>query len=163
MEEAKLTKSAMDKENKEWFPVWAQIECLRTGLLHCRCSFGIGIDFPWSCFSPGQFELVFFWGYLCNVSEWFPWATPERSSRTEKNCPLLRWAFEVLSHVLGVSASIVFPGTLCRPRSVSHLCPRSPFSLNQGSGVLFRWNTLPSRLMVGVIPISQGSAQTSLL
>lgn len=87
MEEAKLIKSAMDKENKEWLPVWGQIECLRTGLLDCRCWFGIGIDFPWSSFSHGQFALVSFWGYLYNVSEWFPWATPERSSRTEKTAP----------------------------------------------------------------------------
>lgn len=149
LEEAKLTKSAMDKENKEWFPVWAQTECVRAGFLNCKCWFAIGIDFPWSCFSCGQFDTEFFWSYLYNASKCFPWATQERSARTAKTATFLdrhSQSSHLASHAYWCHVLWYTVQT-----TVS-------FSLNQGSGVLFRWSPPPSPLIVEELPISQASS-----
>lgn len=153
LDEAKLTKSATDKENKEWFPGSAQTKSLKASFLNCSCWFAVGIDFPWSCLSHGQCELAFFWGYLYNVGEWFPWAAPGISTRTENTSPFSD-SHSQSSHL--VSAS---PLALCSfIHCADHVCrsPVStvPFSLNQGSGALFRRNTLPSLLMMGALSIS---------
>lgn len=95
-----------------------------------RCWFFLELLFSWTT----QYSVC--WGWLYNVGKWFPWATPERPARTEKNQKLLRQPFTVLCPGLWVSTKATFPRcTIQTTFCLSPVCALA-FFLNSGSAVL---------------------------
>lgn len=139
------------KDNKQWFPIWAQIEYLRAGSLNFRCWFVIDTDFPWSCFFHGQFDGAFSGViYTMLVNDCL-----EQYQRDQPEQKKLPTAWIDIDSLLRCSfpQTPVMLCTLCRPPYSSHLGLYSPSSWTgaqvSSSGEvlthhLWWWEGLPS-------------------